>query len=168
MKDLRARPFDPVVSAAKRGPREPTKGVLDSIDPPRNFTIETSERVRAMTIGVPAYAARKRQIEDAEESLLDTFLELHSALVEEGVAFEQLVAALEEQAAACSFTKLNDLIARHNRYYPIEANLAMDRRTGAYMLYGKEWRPSEPWTAARIVTLTFETVKLRAAENADA
>ncbi|AKU94227.1 hypothetical protein AKJ09_00891 [Labilithrix luteola] len=142
--------------------------MLNSIDPPRNFTIDTSERIRALSIGVPAYAARKRQIEDAEESLLEMFLELHGSLVAEGVTLEELVRTLEEQAAACSFTKLNDLIARHNRYYPIEANLGMDRKTGAYLLYGKEWRRSESWTAARIVAVTLETARARAAENADA
>lgn len=33
-----------------------------------------------------------------------------------------------------SFTEVNELIDRHNRFYPIEARLPMDPRTGDYVL----------------------------------
>jgi len=33
-----------------------------------------------------------------------------------------------------SFDEVNDLIARHNRWYPIEARVAMDPETGGYAL----------------------------------
>src|SRR5207247_10054629 len=36
-------------------------------------------------------------------------------------------------AASWSFDELNDLIDRHNRWYPAEARLPMDPRTGDYV-----------------------------------
>ena len=35
----------------------------------------------------------------------------------------------------------NDLIGRHNRYYPIEANLPIDVRSGKLLERGAPWRP---------------------------
>ena len=40
-----------------------------------------------------------------------------------------------------SVHRVNDLIERHNRWYPIEARLAMDPRTGDYALVnGRDYR----------------------------
>ncbi len=40
-----------------------------------------------------------------------------------------------------SFDEINDLIDRHNRWYPIESNLPMDPRTGDYALVnGRDYR----------------------------
>ena len=39
-------------------------------------------------------------------------------------------------AARWDFFEVNDLIDRHNRYFPIEARLAMDPRTGDYATLG--------------------------------
>jgi len=37
--------------------------------------------------------------------------------------------------------EINDLIDRHNRWYPIESNLPMDPRTGDYALVnGRDYR----------------------------
>jgi len=36
-------------------------------------------------------------------------------------------------ASRWNFTEVNDLIDRHNRWYPVEARLAMDPRTGDYV-----------------------------------
>ncbi|MDQ3672222.1 MAG: hypothetical protein M3364_07275 [Actinomycetota bacterium] len=44
-------------------------------------------------------------------------------------------------AARWSFVEVNDLIERHNRWYPIEARLPMDPRTGDYALVnGRDYR----------------------------
>jgi len=39
-----------------------------------------------------------------------------------------------ERAASFSFDEVNDLVDRHNRWYPIEARLAMDPRSGDFVL----------------------------------
>ena len=46
---------------------------------------------------------------------------------------------------------LNELIAKHNRYYPIEANLPMELRTGRLIERGVPWRPMPAVTAADLL-----------------
>jgi len=42
------------------------------------------------------------------------------------------------------FDEVNDLIERHNRWYPVESNLPMDPRTGDYVLVnGRDYRLEE-------------------------
>jgi len=58
---------------------------------------------------------------------------------------------------AAELAKLNDLIARHNRYYPIEANLPIEVRSGRLLERGRPWQPPVAVTTAdllaRAVTL---------------
>ncbi len=49
--------------------------------------------------------------------------------------------------------RLNDLIDRHNRWYPIEANLPIHARTGALLdRDGQPWRPLPSVSADDLVT----------------
>jgi hypothetical protein len=45
---------------------------------------------------------------------------------------------------------LNDLVDRHNRFYPIERNLPSDPRTGAVVDHGRAWRPLDRVTVDRL------------------
>ena len=46
-----------------------------------------------------------------------------------------------ETAQRWNFSEVNDLIDRHNRWYPVEARLRMDPRTGDYALVnGEDYR----------------------------
>jgi len=58
-----------------------------------------------------------------------------------------------EAAARWSFFGVNDLIERHNRFYPAEARLPMNPRTGDFALVGGRpyWREplDEGWVLAR-------------------
>jgi hypothetical protein len=46
-----------------------------------------------------------------------------------------------EAAAEARFDEINDLIERHNRWYPVEARLPMDPRTGDFALVnGRDYR----------------------------
>jgi hypothetical protein len=108
----------------------------DSLDVPRNFSLSTDERVRAIATGPLAYMRRLRSIEDLEESLV-------RMLVEDPRATAPVREALE---------KLNDLIARHNRWYPIEANLPMHLRTGELIdRTGRPFRPMAPRTLEELM-----------------
>jgi hypothetical protein len=142
-----------------------SKSAFNSADPPRNFTLSVNDRIRAMTIGAPAYATRKKYLEDLEERHVRTLVALHDALtVKHGgrADLEVLVTrALEEKAATFDVKKMNALVEAHNRYYPIEANLAMDLRTGEYMIFGKRWLPEAPWSAARLVALARSVLAAR-------
>jgi hypothetical protein len=49
--------------------------------------------------------------------------------------------AWRERVEAWSFDEVNDLIARHNRWYPVESRLPMDPRRRDYALVnGKDYR----------------------------
>jgi hypothetical protein len=118
--------------------------VGNTIDPPRNFSIPLEERVRALG-GPPAYIRRRRAIEDLEEVLV--------ARVKEASAAGRDVAA----EIARDLVRLNDLIERHNRYYPAEANLPYNARTGQMLecVGGRPWMPLVAWTLERLLAAGF-------------
>jgi hypothetical protein len=103
---------------------------IDTIVPPSNFKLSVEQRLNAYIQGVPGYIRRRRRIEDLEARLLRKLAD---------------ASAPAEEAAACELgadlALLNDLIGRHNRYYPIEANLPIDLKTGRLLERGAPWRP---------------------------
>jgi hypothetical protein len=103
---------------------------MDTAAPNRNFTLTVEERLRAYAQGPPAWSRRRRRIEDLEDEL------------------SRRAAVAPEEELAAGLATLNDLIARHNRYYPVEANLPLDPRTGALLDGGAPWRPLRPLTRA--------------------
>jgi hypothetical protein len=113
---------------------------VDTAAPPRNFTLTLEERLQAYALGVPGYRRRRRRIEDLEERLIGRL-----------AAAE----APAEEAASADFTaelaQLNDLIGRHNRYYPIEARLPIDVRSKRLFERGAPWRPLPAVTAADLL-----------------
>lgn len=140
---------------------------MNSADPVRNFSLTVDERIRALTIGVPAWAARKRKIEDDQERLVSDLVELHDKLVSKGHAEVEIEVAITAAAVAYDLTKLNALVTDHNRYYPIEANLPIDRETGGYLVYGQRWAPEEPYTAARLLALARAELERRSQGDPD-
>jgi hypothetical protein len=112
----------------------------DTAAPPRNFTLSVDERLRAYAQGVPGHIRRRRRIEDLEARLVDKI-----------ATAEAPAEATSTPAFAADLALLNDLIGRHNRYYPIEANLPIDVRTGRLLDRGAPWRPLPSVTAADLV-----------------
>lgn len=86
------------------------------------------------------YMLRLREIEtlvDAHERALEAE---RDRLVAELPA-EALVRAWRDVAERWSFDEVNDLIGRHNRWYPVEARLPMDPRRGDFALVnGRDYR----------------------------
>jgi len=103
---------------------------IETVVPARNFTLTVEDRVRAYTQGVPGYIRRRRRIEELEARLM--------AAVRTADDPARAVAA---KAVVADLAALNDLIGRHNRYYPIEANLPIEVRTGRLLDRGVPWRP---------------------------
>ena len=124
---------------------------FNSVDPPRNFTLGVDERIRALTIGPPAYAVRKRKIEDTEEKWVATLVALRENLEGRGWAKADVERALREKAATFDYRRQNELVALHNRWYPVEANLRIDPKTGEYLVYGRAWHPETEFTLERIL-----------------
>jgi hypothetical protein len=127
------------------------EGPKDTAAPPRNFTLGVEQRVRALA-GPPAYVRRKRLIEDLEEVMLRELREAHAEAVAAGTGDEErILVALYARAETFDLERLNDLIARHNRYYPAEANLPVHPRTGALLERGAPWSPLPDVTAEQLV-----------------
>jgi len=106
-----------------------------------NFKLSVDERLRAYVQGVPGHIRRRRRIEDLE-----------ARLVAELAAAEAPSEASAAPETAAELALLNDLIARHNRYYPIEANLPIEVRTGRLLERGAPWRPLPSVTAEDLLT----------------
>ena len=119
---------------------EERPSLVDTVAPPRNFTLSLEDRLRAYAQGVPSYIRRRRRIEDLEAKLI--------AKVAAADAPADVVASPDVTE---DLARLNDLIARHNRYYPIEANLPIDVRTGRLLERGAPWHPLPPVTAADLL-----------------
>ena len=57
-----------------------------------------------------------------------------------------------ERARAYVFDEVNDLIDRHNRWYPVESRLPMDPRTGDYALVNGERYSKRPLDAEWVLS----------------
>jgi len=126
---------------------DPKAQLIDTVAPPRNFTLSIEERLRAYAQGAPGYIRRKRRIEDLEDRLIR---QLAAA-----AAPAQMAASAEVVA---DLALLNDLIAKHNRYYPIEANLPIDVQTRRLVERGgTPWRPLPAVTAADLLARAAAT-----------
>lgn len=79
-----------------------------------------------------------RLIHEAEEALAERWLALAAEHAGDPAGFETSWA---EIAGRWNFVEVNDLIDRHNRWYPIEARLAMDVKRRDYVLVnGRPYR----------------------------
>jgi hypothetical protein len=114
----------------------------------RNFR-PTSDSYLAALGGPLPYMQRLRAIADEtrahEEALGSAWRELADARSADPVAFGRLWRARVER---WSFDEVNDLIDRHNRYYPAESRLPMDPRTGDFALVNGEDYRKRPLDAA--------------------
>jgi hypothetical protein len=107
----------------------------------RNFT-SSAEAYLASTGGPLPYMLRLREIERLtgahEAALAEEWRALAVGSKADGPAFE---ATWTASARAWRFDELNDLIERHNRWYPVESRLPMDPRTGDFVpVNGRHYR----------------------------
>jgi len=102
----------------------------------RNFSL-SADRYALSLAGPPAHSRRLREIEDEmaahEERLAEAWVELSERHGDDPGAFARAWRALAER---WRFDAVNELIERHNRFYPAEARLPMDPRTRDFVLVG--------------------------------
>jgi hypothetical protein len=118
----------------------------------RNFS-PSVEGYALSVAGPPAYVQRLRQIEDEiaahVERLELAWLELRRTVID----LDERARRWRALARRWSFDAVNDLIDRHNRWYPVEARLAMSPRTGDFVPVGGRPYRIEPldaeWILAR-------------------
>ena len=108
----------------------------------------TAEAYLVATRGPLPYMLRLREIEqgvaDLESSLEEAWASLRAACGDDEDRFRR---EWTGHVARLRFDDLNDLIDRHNRWYPAESRLPMDPRTGDYALVnGRDYR-LEPFDA---------------------
>jgi hypothetical protein len=94
----------------------------------RRFRVE-ADRYFASLGGPLPYMQRLKQIDDETERQLTLLAEAHAEHGSDPAAWRRI-------AETWNFTEVNELIERHNRWYPIEARLAMDPRTRDYVKVG--------------------------------
>lgn len=134
---LRRRATEEQERAASEQPPLPgPKGGLSAQVPSALIPLE--QRAAALIIGgPPAWSRRLRRIDTLTEALLAelevSWRQLARKHRREPEAFAR---AWRARAAQTDFSRINDLIARHNLHFPAEANLAMDVRTGEYIGIG--------------------------------
>jgi hypothetical protein len=114
-------------------PRE--RGLSEHVPSP---LIALQDRVRALAIGgAPAWSRRLKRIHDlttaAEDNLRLEWIELARTRRRDAARF---AADWKRRAERVSFAEVNDLIDRHNHYFPAEANLAMDVHTRDFVGFG--------------------------------
>ena len=126
----------------------------------RNWRPEADSYISALGGPLP-YMQRLRAIHDETREHEERLREAHSSLARtyDGDAFAR---RWRELASRWRFDAVNELIERHNRWFPIESRLPMDPRTGDFALVGGEpyWKrtldvtwilerfPAEPARAA--------------------
>jgi hypothetical protein len=117
----------------------------------RNFSV-AADRYALALAGPPAYARRLREIEDEivaqEEGLSAAWSELAERHRGDPSGLARRWRAL---AHRWRFDVVNDLIGLHNLWYPAEAKLPMDPRTGDFVLVGGRPYRLRPLDAAWIL-----------------
>lgn len=108
---------------------------------PRHFR-PSADAYLAASRGPLAYMLRLHEIETRtarlEEECGTAWRELAEDCEGDATRFARL---WRKAARRFSFAEVNDLIERHNRWYPAESNLPMDPRTGDYVLVnGRDYR----------------------------
>lgn len=99
------------------------KKTAETASPARNFTLTTAERVQAAAIGPPAWARRRKRIEELQGIIVT------------------LARGGRTRDANKKLAELVKLIEAHNTYYPMEANLPFDPITSRVMEGGEPWKP---------------------------
>jgi hypothetical protein len=111
----------------------------------RNFRPDASSYLASLG-GPPPYMARLREIASLTA-------EHERALAEEYELQAVDPSAWRLLAGRWDFSEVNDLIDRHNRWYPAEARLRMDPQTGDHALVNGERYSKRPldatWVLAR-------------------
>ncbi len=105
----------------------------------RNFRPDAAGYLASLGGPLP-YMVRLREIETMTAGHEEALSAAYHRLAEESTP-EAFADAWREEVARWRFDEVNDLIARHNRWYPVEARLRMDPRRRDYALVnGRDYR----------------------------
>jgi len=117
----------------------------------RNFAPSVEGYARSVA-GPPAYVQRLRQIEDEIGDHLARLAAAREEVDREVSDRAERDRRWRDLAARWSFHAVNDLIEKHNRWYPVEARLAMNPRTGDFVHVGGKPYRLDPLDAEWVLT----------------
>lgn len=119
--------------------------------PQKNFNTTLDQKIRSFA-GPPAYALRARKIEDSIAFIYQDLETKYAELLEaHGNDPAEFGRKWQEIIDGIDLNTLNELIEKHNEYYPIEANLRMDIETSNYMLGSTPWKAKEKITKEKLL-----------------
>jgi hypothetical protein len=110
----------------------------------RNFSPDAGSYLASLGGPLP-YMARLREITARMERHERELAELHEELGADAAAWQA-------RAERYDFSEVNALIEQHNRWYPVEARLPMDPRTGDYVLVNGERYSKRPLDAEWVLS----------------
>jgi hypothetical protein len=106
----------------------------------RNFRPDADATLRALS-GPPVWMRRLREIEDELQRHDAKLAEAWRTLAAETPDASQFARRWQETADDWSFARVNGLIDRHNRNFPVEAKLPMDPKTRDFVkINGKPYQ----------------------------
>jgi hypothetical protein len=117
--------------------------------------ISLQDRVRALAIGgAPAWSRRLKRIHDLTvAATADLQADWNTMARAARGDRSRFAAAWRQRAESFSFAQINELVDRHNRYFPAEANLPMDVKTLDYVTFAggdyRRQRLDSAWILAR-------------------
>jgi hypothetical protein len=109
----------------------------------RNFRAEADSYLASLGGPLP-YMRRLRQIEQETAEHLERLEEAYAERRADPAAWRRV-------AERWDFGEVNELIEKHNRWYPIEARLAMDPRSRDFVKIGGRSYRREPLDAAWVL-----------------
>jgi hypothetical protein len=116
--------------------------------------ISLDDRVRALAVGgAPAWSRRLKRIHDLTNMAIEELGTDWRALAGKARGnAARFAAEWRRYVAGLDFSQINELIEHHNRYFPAEANLAMDVKTLDYVTFGGEDYRRRPLDARWVLT----------------
>ena len=121
--------------------------------PQVNFTVPLEQQVRSKS-GPPPYAVRAKLVEDLTEALHAELREKRRMIAQSlGPDPHRFARVWRAVVETLDLRELNLLIAEHNRFYPIEANLKADADTGQIMIGNTPWKPKAKLTPEKLLDL---------------
>jgi hypothetical protein len=117
----------------------------------RNFRLDAEGYLASLGGPLP-YMVRLREIEAMTAAHEQALAEARDQIAAD-VSPDRFAEAWRELVARWSFDEVNDLIARHNRWFPVESRLPMDPKRRDYALVnGRDYRRQPldaSWALAR-------------------
>lgn len=116
-----------------------------------NFTVPLENKIMAYA-GIPEYIQRAKLVDEKILKIRSDLRMKYDKLERKfGKNYVKFNKAWENILKFYNFQEVNELIEKHNLYYPIEANLSMDFESGEYMLGSNTWERTPLFCASLIL-----------------